>query len=280
MNLEALAVHNCRTRLIIFLLGDPHLLEGGKRCQDGASNPDRIFTLWGSNDLDLHGWWSERSNFLLHAVSNTWVHGGTTRKHSVGIQIFTDVNITLHDGIVGGFMDASRFHAKEGWLKHSLWAAEALISNGDDLPIRKLIALFKAGAGCRCGHFLLKVKSNIAQFLLDVTDNLTLGSGGEGVASLSQDLHKVVSEISASQIKTQDSMGQSIAFIDGDSVAYTITTIHDNTSGTTRGVQRQYSLDGNIHGWGVESLKHNLKIKRQEMVIQLNLNKEMWFLLF
>ena len=40
-------------------------------------------------------------------------------------------------------------------------------------------------------------------------------------------------------------------------------TLHGNpwerlTSGTTRGVQGQHSLNGHIHGRDVESLKHNL----------------------
>ena len=44
-----------RTGFVIFLLGDPHLLEGGQGCQDGASDPDRVFPFRRSNDLDLHG---------------------------------------------------------------------------------------------------------------------------------------------------------------------------------------------------------------------------------
>merc|ERR1719317_1074443 len=38
------------------------------------------------------------SDFLLHPVSNTRVHGGASRHDGVGIEILTDVNITLHDG--------------------------------------------------------------------------------------------------------------------------------------------------------------------------------------
>jgi len=77
--LEALAVHNGRATLVIFLLGDPHLLEGRERCQDGTADPDRVLPLRRSNDLDLHGRWSKSSDFLLHTIGNTWVHGGTAR---------------------------------------------------------------------------------------------------------------------------------------------------------------------------------------------------------
>ena len=40
---------------VIFLLADPHLLEGGQRGEDGTTDPDGVFSLWWSNDLDLHG---------------------------------------------------------------------------------------------------------------------------------------------------------------------------------------------------------------------------------
>ena len=244
--------------LIVLLLGDPHLLEGGEGGQDGSTDPDRVLPLWWSNDLDLDGGWSQGSDFLLHSVGNTWVHGGATRHDSVGVQVLPDVNITLHDGVVGGLVDAAGLHAKEGWLEEGLWSTESLVANGDDLAIGQLIGLLQGGGGSSSSHLLLKVKSNIAELLLDVTDNLTLGSGGEGVASLGEDLHEVVGELTASQVQTKDGVWEGITFIDGDSVGNTITRVHDNTSGTTRSIQGEDSLDGNIHGWHVEGLKHDL----------------------
>merc|ERR1719295_2478009 len=53
-------------------------------------------------------------------------------------------------------------------------------------------------------------------------------------------------------------MGESITFIDGHSVGHTITRVHDDTSGTSRGVQGEDSLDGNVHGRHVKSLEHDL----------------------
>merc|ERR1712226_1450085 len=49
-----------------------------------------------------------------------------------------------------------------------------------------------------------------------------------------------------------------ITFIDGDGVRDTITGVHNNTSGTARGIEGKDSLDGNVHGWHVEGLKHDL----------------------
>merc|ERR1711963_776352 len=53
--LEALPVDNGGTALIVLLLGDPHLLEGGEGSQDGATDPDGVLPLRRSNDLDLNG---------------------------------------------------------------------------------------------------------------------------------------------------------------------------------------------------------------------------------
>merc|ERR1712212_342189 len=155
-------------------------------------------------------------------------------------------------------MDTTGFHTKEGRLEEGLWGTEPLIANGDDLAIGQLIGLLQGGGGSSSGHLLLEVKSNIAELLLDVTDNLTLSSGGERVASLSKDLHEVVCELTSSQVQTEDGVGEGITFIDGDGVGDTITRVHDNTSGTARGIEGKDSLDGDIHGGHVEGLEHDL----------------------
>ncbi|KFM10385.1 hypothetical protein AS27_15214, partial [Aptenodytes forsteri] len=54
-------------------------------------------------------------------------------------------------------------------------------------------------------------------------------------------------------------VGQSITLVDGHGVGDTVPGVHNNTSGTTRGVQGQHSLDSHVHGWGVEGLKHDLE---------------------
>merc|ERR1711970_364015 len=117
--LEALAVNNGWAALVILLLGYPHLLEGGQRSKDGATDPYGVLPL-----------------------SNTGVHGGASRHNCVCIQVLADVHVTLHDGIVNSFMNSTRFHSKEGRLEESLRATESLISNGDDLTIGQLIRLF------------------------------------------------------------------------------------------------------------------------------------------
>ncbi|CAG5928724.1 unnamed protein product [Menidia menidia] len=77
---------------------------------------------------------------------------------------------------------------------------------------------------------------------------------------LLKDFHEVVSEVSASQVQPEDGMGQSIALVDGHCVGHAITGVHDDTSGTTRGVQGQHSLDGHIHGWVQRSLSQQHRV--------------------
>merc|ERR1712211_42005 len=155
-------------------------------------------------------------------------------------------------------MDAAGFHTQERGLEEGLRGTEPLIANGDDLAVGKLIGLLQGGGNSGGGHFLLEVKGNIAELLLDVTDNFTLSGGGERVTTLSEDLHEVVGELTASQVQTEDGVGESITLIDGDVVGDTITRVHDHTGGTSRSVKGDNGLDGNIHGGHVEGLEHDL----------------------
>merc|ERR1712240_916767 len=155
-------------------------------------------------------------------------------------------------------MDAAGFHSKEGRLEEGLRAPESLVADGDDLAVRKLIGLLKGGGGSSSGHLLLEVKGNIAELLLDVTDDLTLSGGGERVATLGEDLHEIVGELTSSKVKTDDGVGEGITFIDGDTVGDTISRVHDDTSGTSGSIEGEDSLDGNIHSGHVEGLEHDL----------------------
>ena len=133
--LEAFPMDDGRAGLVVLLLGDPHLLEGGEGGQDGTTDPDGVFTLRGSDDLDLNGGRGQGGDLLLHTISNTGVHGGSTGEDSVGVQVLTDVDVALHDGVVDGLVDTARFHTQEGRLEEGLRATESLVTDGDDLFI-------------------------------------------------------------------------------------------------------------------------------------------------
>jgi len=131
--LETLPVNNGRTRLVVLLFADPHRLKGGQRGKNGAADPDGVLALRWSNDLDLHGAGSHRCDLLLHAVGNTREHGRATGHDGVGVQVLTDIDVALHDGVKGRLVDTARLHAQEGRLEQRLRATETLVANGDDL---------------------------------------------------------------------------------------------------------------------------------------------------
>ena len=137
--LEAFAVDDGRAGLVVLALGDPHLLEGGERGQDGAANPDRVLALGRSDDLNLHGDGRQRLDLLLHAIGDAVVHGGAAGQHRVGVEVLTDVDVALHDRVVRRLVDAARLHAEEVGLEQRLGAAEALVADGDDLAVGQLV---------------------------------------------------------------------------------------------------------------------------------------------
>merc|ERR1711923_19103 len=53
-------------------------------------------------------------------------------------------------------------------------------------------------------------------------------------------------------------MEKGITLVDGDTVGDTVTGVHDDTGGTAGGIQREHSLDGDVHGGRVEGLEHDL----------------------
>ena len=155
-------------------------------------------------------------------------------------------------------MDTSRLHTQKTGLEESLRASETLVADGDDLSIRKLVALLEGGAGGSSLHLLFKVEGNIAELLFDVTDDFTLSGCGERVATLGEDLHEVIGQVTSSQVKTEDGVGEGITLVDGNGVRDTITRVENDTSGTSRSIERKHGLDGNVHGWSVEGFEHDL----------------------
>eukprot|EP01084_Bolivina_argentea_P019643 36515_1 len=103
---EALAVHDGRAGLVVLTLGDPHLLESAQRRQDGAADPDRVPSLGGCHDLDLHRRRRKGGQLLCHALANAGEHRRAAGKHHVRVEVLADVHIALHDGLEGGVVDA------------------------------------------------------------------------------------------------------------------------------------------------------------------------------
>lgn len=181
-----------------------------------------------------------------------------TYHDNVAIEILPDVDIALHDGVESGDVDTARFETKDGRLEESLRGTETLVADGDDLTVGKLVGLLKGRALGSGLDLLLEVESDVAELLLDVTNDFALGGGGEGVTTLSENLHEVVGKITASHVNTGNGVGKGETLVDGDDVSDTVTGVEDDTGGTTGGVKRKDGLDGDVEGGGVESLENDL----------------------
>jgi len=129
-------VDDLGSRLVILLLGDPHLLEGGQGGQDGASDPDGVLALRGSHDLDLHGGGGQGLDFLLHAGVNSLEHGGAPRQDDVSVQVLADIDVALHDGVISGGVNTIAFLSDQGGLEQHLTKLLQLY------PLHKLKSIF------------------------------------------------------------------------------------------------------------------------------------------
>ncbi len=55
-----------------------------------------------------------------------------TRKNDVGVEFLADINVALHDGVVGGLVHTIVFLADQRGLEEDLGAAESFVADGDD----------------------------------------------------------------------------------------------------------------------------------------------------
>ena len=167
--LEAFPVDDGWAGLVILLLADPHLLEGGEGGQDGATDPYGVFPLWWSDDLDLHGRWSHGGELLLHPVGDSWEHSGSSGHDDVGVEILADIDVALHDAAVSCLVDAGKFFAEEGRLEKNFRCSESFVADGDDLAVGEFIAPLDGARRASGYHLLLKVGCNVAQFFFHIS---------------------------------------------------------------------------------------------------------------
>ena len=155
--LEALLVDNSGSALVVLLLLDPHRREGRQGRQDRSSDPHGVLPLRGCNNLDLHAVGRKVRHLLRQTVGKSLVHRGSSRQHNVGVQVFTHVNVALHDRVVHSLVDAVGLKSDELGLEEGLRATETLRSHSDHLTVGKLVVLLQGGGGGGERHLLVEV---------------------------------------------------------------------------------------------------------------------------
>ena len=70
-------------------------------------------------------------------------------------------------------------------------------------------------------------------------------------------------------------MGQRVSLVDGHGVGDSISGIENDTSGTSRSVEGEDGLNGNVEGGGVEGLEHDLShLLPVDLGVEGSLSKE------
>ncbi len=126
------------------------------------------------------------------------------------------------------------------------------------MAVGELVGFFERGGLGGGLHFLVKVEGDVAELLLDVTDDFALGGGGEWIAALHEDLDKVVGQITSGQVQPEDGVREGETFVNGDGVRDAVTGVEDDTGGATGGVEGEYGLNGDVERGGIEGLEHDL----------------------
>merc|ERR1712165_369273 len=72
---------------------------------------------------------------FLTSFWNSLVHRGTSRHHHISVQILPDIDITLHDGREGQFVDSLLFQSQKLWLEQCLRGSESFRSHSNHLTI-------------------------------------------------------------------------------------------------------------------------------------------------
>lgn len=107
----------------------------------------------------------------------------------------------LLNGLVGGSSNTFVLLTNQVGLEESFRAAELLVSDRNDLSVGKSEVLVAFSAGGEELHFRVKVQSDVAKLLLDITDDFTFGGGAEGHSSFSENLHQVIRKVSSGKLE-------------------------------------------------------------------------------
>ncbi len=81
--------------LVILLLVDPHSLEGGERCEDGATEPHGVLALGGSQDLGLVGRRCQLVNLLPQTLAHALKERRASRKDDVLEEVLPHIVVAL-----------------------------------------------------------------------------------------------------------------------------------------------------------------------------------------
>lgn len=140
---HAFSMDDLGTVLFVLILGNPLGLESREGGEGGTTSPDRVVSVGTSDDLDNTRLWAKFIELGVHSVWKTLVHGGSTREDDVLVEVGSDVDIALLDGVGSHSMDTLSLVTllDKSWVEESLWAHESWGVDVHGLTIWKLVSL-------------------------------------------------------------------------------------------------------------------------------------------
>lgn len=140
------ALHTLLPSFLIFLLGDPHLLESSQGGQYGSPDPGAEASLNGAvagDELQAHARRRLLRQLTIQPVIEALEQSVPARDDDAAVQTRPDVYITHPDTTGDHMSDPQHRISREtlyiGWVKESLWDAQSLCSIVRVVPIGHLV---------------------------------------------------------------------------------------------------------------------------------------------
>ena len=133
------------TVLLVLFSSDPLGLEGGEGREGGTTGPDGVVSVTSSDDLNHIVLWAQSIELLLKCIWETFVKGGSSGKDDIAVEIFSNINIAILDGLVAHLVHTKGLISllDQRWIEKGLWSHESWGVDVDRLTIRKLVGLLE-----------------------------------------------------------------------------------------------------------------------------------------
>lgn len=249
------------TSIIVIFLGDPVTGEGGEGTESSGTGPNGVVSVWRSDNLGHTLLGGLLFNFSTESSINAFIEGGTTGKDNVGIEVSSDINVTVIDRLDGKLVETESFITLlgESRLEDKLGGLESWSINIDNLSVGELEVLLMLVGGTSLTKGSFVILSDEASLLLDGSDDLLPGTGSTLSSNTveGQELFHVLGDSSTGNEVLANGVGNGETFEDWHSVSNTISRVANDTGGTAISVKGHDGLDGNIETIGLELLEHD-----------------------
>mmetsp|Transcript_22985 Transcript_22985/g.39462 ORF Transcript_22985/g.39462 Transcript_22985/m.39462 type:complete len:291 (-) Transcript_22985:507-1379(-) len=242
---ESLAVYGIGAGLIELVSRDPHLLEGGEGCEDGAADPGRVLPLRRRKDADLQVLRRKLTDVVEQPLTERLEQGGAAGEDNLAVEGLAYIEVGLVDRVHEALVDPGELLPDQLRSEQHLRRPEPLRPKLDDGVVGQLVLRGRAGLVLCDSLLLLQVVRAVARRLLDRLHHLPLRRRVQIVSRLPQQQHQLVGHVPARNIDACDAVWQSEALEDWNRMSDAVAAIQHNTCRPPRSIQTKNGLYGN-----------------------------------